>query len=436
MEQPELQPEIHPLTQWLLNRKPWQFTLWVGAMAFLVYACMYGLRRPYTVGEFQELSFLGMNYKSLLIISQVCGYALSKFIGITVISEMGRPFRAITILFLTGIAQIVLVFFAIIPAPYNLFVMFFNGLPLGMIWGLVFSYLEGRRTTEVLGTMLSVSFIVSSGFVKSAGSMVLDVFGVSEFQMPWITGLIFYIPMIFLVWLLDKTPDPSPEDELLRTKRVPMDSAMRKKIFFQFAPGLIALTLAYVFLTVFRDLRDNFAAEIFSSIGIGGNSMIFTWSEIPIAVTVFVIMASLMLVKNNRKAFMINHIIIATGFLMVGLSTLALRMEMISPLAWMILLGLGTYMGYLPFNSFLFDRLIAAFGSAANAGFFIYIADSFGYLGTVGTLFYQNFGAREFSWMDFLMDGSYALSMAGGAMIIFSLFYFNRKINKKESAEF
>lgn len=139
-----------------------------------------------------------------------------------------------------------------------------------------------------------------------------------------------------------------------------------------------------------------------------------------------------MLVKNNKQAFMINHLIIATGFLMVGLSTLALRMGAISPLVWMILIGLGTYMGYLPFNSFLFDRLIAAFGSAANAGFFIYIADSFGYLGTVGTLFYQNFGAGELSWFDFLMDGSYILAMAGGMMIIFSMFYFNRKIGNKE----
>ena len=48
------------------------------------------------------------------------------------------------------------------------------------------------------------------------------------------------------------------------------------------------------------------------------------------------------------------------------------------------MLGLGTYLGYLPFNCLLFDRLIAAFGSVANAGFFIYVADSFGYLGSVG----------------------------------------------------
>jgi hypothetical protein len=425
------QAEIHPITRWLSNRNQLQFTLWVGIMAFLTYACMYGLRRPFTVAEFQDVTLWGMNFKALLIISQVCGYALSKFIGIKVISEMGRPFRAVAILFLTGIAQIVLVLFAILPAPYNFFVMFFNGLPLGMIWGLVFSYLEGRRTTEVLGTMLSVSFIVSSGFVKSTGSIVMDTFGASEYQMPWITGLIFYIPMIFLVWLLDKTPDPSAEDEMLRTKRIPMDGKMRKEIFSLFAPGLIALTIAYILLTVFRDLRDNFAAEIFTSIGIENNSMIFTWSEIPIAIMVFILMSSLMIVKNNKKAFMINHLIIATGFLTVGLSTLALRMEVISPLAWMILLGLGTYMGYLPFNSFLFDRLIAAFGSAANAGFFIYIADSFGYLGTVGTLVFRNFGAGELSWFDFLMDGSYGLAIAGGTMTIFSLLYFNRKIKKQ-----
>ena len=44
--------------------------------------------------------------------------------------------------------------------------MFFNGLPLGMIGGLVVRYLEGRRASELLLAALSCSFIVASGAVK------------------------------------------------------------------------------------------------------------------------------------------------------------------------------------------------------------------------------------------------------------------------------
>jgi MFS family permease len=397
---------------------------------------MYGLRKPFTVAGFDGLTWGGMDYKALLIISQVVGYALSKFIGIKVISEMGRSSRAISIIILTGIAEGALMLFSIVPQPFNLILLFFNGLPLGMIWGLVFAYLEGRRTTEILGTVLSISFIVSSGFVKSIGKILMSTFHLTDFQMPWVTGLVFFIPLIFMVWLLDKSPEPTAEDIEMRTKRVPMDKTQRKKIFRQFAPGLVLLTIAYMLLTIFRDLRDNFAADIWKSIGVEGNSMIFTWSELPIAFTVFIVMGSLMLIKDNRKALQMNMYIVLAGFIMVGLSTLALKTGLINPVIWMILLGLGTYLGYLPFNCFMFDRLIAAFGSVANAGFFIYIADSFGYLGSVGALLFKNFNDKEVSWFNFLMTTSYGLAIVGSLLSILSLWYFRLKIQVRTKEQF
>lgn len=50
--------------------------------------------------------------------------------------------------------------------------LFANGLGLGMIWGLVFGFLEGRRLSEVLGAMLCASFILASGGVKSVGKVL------------------------------------------------------------------------------------------------------------------------------------------------------------------------------------------------------------------------------------------------------------------------
>ncbi len=256
-------------------------------------------------------------------------------------------------------------------------------------------------------------------------------FHLSDFQMPWVTGLVFFIPMIVLVWLLDKTPEPTAEDELLRTKRIPMNKNQRNKMFKEFLPGLILLTVAYILLTIYRDLRDNFAAEIWTSIGVKGNSMIFTWSEIPIALIVFLVMGSLMLIKDNRKALLMNNYIILSGFIVIGLSTLALKIGLINPFVWMILLGLGTYLGYLPFNCLLFDRLIAAFGSAANAGFFIYVADSFGYLGSVGALLFKNFNSKELSWFSFLSTTSYGLAITGSLLIALSVWYFKHKFQSE-----
>jgi NhaP-type Na+/H+ and K+/H+ antiporter len=68
--------------------------------------------------------------------------------------------------------------------------MYLNGLGLGMIFGLVFSYLEGRRITDLLGAGLAVSFIVSSGIIKSVSRWALS-FGIDEFWMPFVVGLAF-----------------------------------------------------------------------------------------------------------------------------------------------------------------------------------------------------------------------------------------------------
>jgi len=415
------------ITSWLTRQNKTVSVLYISIVAFLVYACMYGLRKPFTVAEFRGQTLWGIDLKVLLIISQVVGYSLSKFIGIKVISEMKRNYRAVSIVVLTGIAECSLILFSIVKPPLSLVFLFFNGLPLGMIWGLVFAYLEGRKTTEILGTVLSVSFIVSSGFVKSIGKILMNTFHLTDFQMPWVTGMIFYIPLILMVWLLDKSPDPTMEDEQSRTKRVPMDRKQRIRIFSEFAVGLILMTMAYMLLTVYRDLRDNFAVDIWKSIGFSGNSMLFTWSELPIAIIVFAVMGSLMMIKNNRKAFLMNNYIVLSGFALIGISTLALKAGIISPLAWMILLGLGTYLGYLPFNCLLFDRLIAAFGSIANAGFFIYIADSFGYLGSVGTLVFKNFYSKDLSWFSFLETTSLSMAISGSILMVLSLWYFNMK---------
>ena len=76
-----------------------------------------------------------------------------------------------------------------LPMPLKVLMMFINGLPLGMVFGLVMGYLEGRRQTEALSAMLCASFIVSSGFVKTVGRILVDDYGVSEFSMPMVTGM-------------------------------------------------------------------------------------------------------------------------------------------------------------------------------------------------------------------------------------------------------
>lgn len=355
---------------------------------------------------------------------QVVGYALSKFIGIKIISELKAHARSFGIVLMVGIAGISWFLFAIVPPPYNAIFLFTNGLPLGMVWGMVFGYLEGRRYTEVLGAGLSVSFIFSAGLCKSVGGYILRDWGTSEYWMPFVASSLFILPLLLFLWLLDKLPPPSAKDEMLRTRRQPMGFDERKKFLQSFAPGIILFVLAYVLLTVFREFRDNFSAEVWKTLGYGNSPEIFTTTEIPVSILVMAVMGSLMIIKNNMKALMVIHGIIMSGMILIGVSTYLFELGVISPVTWMISIGSGLYLGYVPFNSIFFDRLIAAFQYVSTVGFIMYVADSFGYLGSVGVLFFKEFGYAKLSWLKFFISTGYILSVAGTVLIAGSMLYF------------
>ena len=47
---------------------------------------MYAFRKPFTAGTYKGLELLGVDYKVALIILQLIGYVISKFIGIKFIA--------------------------------------------------------------------------------------------------------------------------------------------------------------------------------------------------------------------------------------------------------------------------------------------------------------------------------------------------------------
>ena len=151
------------------NKSRLWLSLYTAVVVFFAYTMIFGFRKSFTVATFDGITVAGYNYKTLLVISQVLGYMLAKFYGVKYSSELKRTGRGVIILVLTGISWLSWLFFAITPVPYNIIFLFINGFPLGMLWGVVFSYVEGRRSTDFIGATLAVSFIFASGFVKTAG---------------------------------------------------------------------------------------------------------------------------------------------------------------------------------------------------------------------------------------------------------------------------
>ncbi len=355
---------------------------------------------------------------------------VSKFIGIKIISELKPERRAWGILVIAACAVTSWLAFALVPMPYNIIFLFFNGLPLGMGWGLMIGYLEGRKTTDVMAAGLSVSFIFASGFSRTIGSIIMNDWALSPFWMPFASALVFFVPLLLFVFLINHLPAPTAEDEQLRTKRKPMTGEERLVFFKAFAPGLILLILLYVLLTTFRDLRDNFSAEIWEALGYGKSSQIYTVTEAPVSLIVLIVIGSLMFIKSNYFAFMLIHLIVLVGLIIVGASTFGFEHQWVSAPVWMILVGVGLYFGYIAFNSVLFDRLIATYRYVSTVGFLIYLADSCGYVGSVAVVFYKNLGQPNVSWLVFFTEAAYIMSAIGSILITASMVYFHRRYKR------
>ncbi|MEE2645136.1 MAG: DUF5690 family protein, partial [Myxococcota bacterium] len=127
-----------------------------------------------------------------------------------------------------------------------------------------------------------------------------------------------------------------------------------------------------------------------------------------------------------RRALVAVHLVMFAGVTLIGISTLAYQLGWLSGVAWMIIVGLGAYLAYVPFGSMLFDRLIATFGVGGTAGFMIYVTDAFGYLGSIGVNLYKSFGPTR-SWLDFFVSLSLFTSALCGGAFLLSLFYFQRQ---------
>ncbi|MBE9586459.1 hypothetical protein IM792_18545 [Mucilaginibacter sp. JRF] len=424
-----------PLSKLKVSVAKWPYGLvsvLAALSAFGAYTSMYAFRKAFAAGSFSGLEYWHVNYKAWLVIAQVLGYTLSKFYGIKFIAEVKALSRGKSILLLVAISWLALLGFAIVPAPYNIVFLFINGFPLGMIWGLVFGYLEGRRATEFMAAVLSISLIFASGFVKTVGRTLITEFHVTEYNMPFITGAVFIIPLCLFVLMLEVLPPPTQQDKQLRTERTAMSATERRAFLMRFLPGIILTVIVYVLLTVMRDVRDNFEVEIWAGLGIKSNS-IYTNIDSIISIAVLAGISLLILVKNNLKAFGIIHIFIICGCLLAGISTLLFEAKTISPVMWMTLAGLGLYAGYVPYNAIFFERMIASFNYKSNVGFIMYIADAIGYLGSISVLLVKELGNSDISWDAFFVNGLLIMAVIGAGAATLSLIYFLQSARRSRS---
>ena len=371
-------PDGHGTADWL------QPVLAVVA-AFGAYFCMYGLRKPFTAATYADASVFGMGLKQALVISQVLGYTLSKFIGIRVVSEMPPRCRAAALAALVLVAEAALVAFAVLPRPWNVACLFINGLPLGMVFGLVLAPLEGRRVTELLTAGLCASFILAGGVMKSTGVWLLNR-GVTEAWMPAVAGGIYLAPLALFTGLLHVVKPPSSRDRAARSERRPMNAADRRRFLARYGGVVLAIVTVYVLTNVIRNIRDDFAPEIWKGLGVAAAPEVFTQTEFFVALGVLAASGAAVLVGDNRRGFAFSLAVCLGGFLLLAIALAAWAAGAVGGFTFMVLTGLGLYLPYVAIHTTVFERLLAMTREPGTIGFLMYLADAFGYLAYVGVM--------------------------------------------------
>lgn len=398
---------------------------WSVVAAFGTYFCMYAFRKPFTAASYEGMQFGGIGFKTLLVTSQVFGYMVSKFIGVKVISELKPEHRSRGILLLIIGAEISLALFALTPAPINAFMLFLNGLHLGMVFGLVIGFLEGRRNTEALTAGLCASFILADGITKSVGGYLMAQ-GVSQTSMPAAAGLLFLPPVFLFVWMLSKIPLPDAHDQLARSHRSSMTRHDRQAILRKYGPGLVPLVLCYLFVTIMRSLRADFAPELWKELGTTGQPAVFTRSEFYVTLCVMLTSGLSIYIQNNRVAFFLSLVNSVAGAVIVVAAAVAWQAGLLSGFSLMVLLGLGLYLPYVAVHTTVFERFLAMTRDKGNIGFLMYLADSFGYLGYVAVMLARNFLGTPGQLLGFYLALCIALGLASIVCLMITIQNFRK----------
>ncbi|MEJ0080326.1 MAG: DUF5690 family protein [Puia sp.] len=215
----------------------------------------------------------------------------SKFYGIRLISELKKIGRGKIILLLVGIswARIVFICPGSRPLEYPVHVHSTD-----FHWGSsgVLSFRMSKADEPLILSVQSAfrQFYFFFRFRKNrCGYIYNRALARTNSWLPFVTGLVFSMPLLICVYFLEKIPAPSVDDIKVRSVRAAHDVKAKKRIYtYVFYPGLIACIGIYVFATVFRDIRDNFMADMLKENGYGLQPAPIYKTEVPVTLILLV----------------------------------------------------------------------------------------------------------------------------------------------------
>ena len=410
--------------------------LWAGGAALLSYSLVYALRKPYTAASFEGFDFFGTDYKVVVTTIQILGYVIAKFFGIKLISELKKERRFKFFVCSAVAAEAALVGFGLLAPPFNVAAMFLNGLSLGCMWGVIFSFIEGRKVTDMLASLLGVSMVFSSGVAKSFGLFAMNEMHVGQFWMPAVIGAFALPLLVFMGYMLKRLPQPTEEDIALRNERVTLDGNGRKLLFRSYAPILTLLFVGNFMLLVLRDIKEDFLVNIIDVSTI--SSWLFAQVDGMVTLIILGIFAMMSLINSNYRVLQVLLAMVIGGAGTISYLAFNYDALQLPTLYWLFLQSLSLYIVYLSFQTLFFERFIACFKIKGNVGFFIATIDFIGYTGTVCVLLFKEFCSPDINWMEFYNQFSgwvgivCSIAFIGSAIYLMQRYKLEKQLRKEE----
>ena len=288
-------------------------------------------------------------------------------------------------------------------------------------WLVLFSFLEGRRTTDILASIMGVSMALSSGVAKSLGLYALHTLHVSEMWMPALIGAAAFPLLCLTGWQLTRLPKPTVADVAARSERVTLNGRQRRELFCRFMPVLLMLFTANLLLTVQRDIKEDFIVCIIDV------STVPAWAFAYIDGIATIILLAMFAVLAGVGSHL-RVLCILLGVSTAGMALIAFigayQTQIALPTSlWLFLQTLCIDIAYLSFQTIFFERFIAFFRVKANVGFFIITIDFIGYLGTLAILLFKELGAPHIDWPLFYNEMSIWVGVACCITFVCSMAY-------------
>lgn len=296
------------------------------------------------------------------------------------------------------------------------------------LYGGIVTYLEGRRSTEILLASISAS-LVFAGTVSRASADVLLRMGCPARFMPLLLGAGAFLVAAFLLVLTARAPPPNRADVAARSARTPMSPRKQWEFVRDNLFGVVATIGIWACMAGLRSFRDFYTQKIFSA-ALNGTptSKVYVLADVPGAVLSFVFLVMMSWVHNSQRALFLMLLTNVAGLLVMAGCTYLFRLAVLDGMDWILLYSAAFYAVYSVLNAPLNERIFAVTRAEGTCSFLIYASDFFGYVVTVGLLMYQSFGPLAGTSnnvvLDLFVSMLYVLTalmtlLAGGSMCYF-----------------